>query len=214
MLAGAAVLVARSRRRRRRRHVEWAPSDLGRAGAAGEHRDGGAGEALGHGLPVRDTDLPGAIGRLAVRRDQRGPRDLHRSCPMTATGSTAATCSTGWTTGRCCCCAARRRRTGRCRRATAGATSPSSTPTWCALGYATRAQLDPSSRFLRIRDGVRADEAAVQAGRGSDRVAGLGQAVFLPEPVRIATGDRRARWIRPTGCAGPVTPRPRRSRCS
>jgi hypothetical protein len=36
------------------------------------------------------------------------------------------------------------------------------------LGYATRAQLDPSSDSFR--DGVRAQEAAAEAGRGSDRV--------------------------------------------
>jgi hypothetical protein len=36
-------------------------------------------EALGHGLPVRDPDLSGSIGRLAVRGDQPGSRDLEQA---------------------------------------------------------------------------------------------------------------------------------------
>ena len=35
-------------------------------------------DALGDGLPGRDPDLSGAIGRLAVLRDQPGPRDIHQ----------------------------------------------------------------------------------------------------------------------------------------
>ena len=51
----------------------------GRAAAAGEHREGGEEDALGHGLPGGDPDLSGAIGRLAVLRDQPGPRDIHQA---------------------------------------------------------------------------------------------------------------------------------------
>ena len=40
---------------------------------------GAAGRALLDGLAERDPDLPGASGRLAVRRDQPGPRDLHQA---------------------------------------------------------------------------------------------------------------------------------------
>ena len=39
---------------------------------------GGARGALGDGLPGRDPDLPGAVGRLALPRDQPGPRRLHQ----------------------------------------------------------------------------------------------------------------------------------------
>jgi hypothetical protein len=49
--------------------IRLAGSDS-RAGAAGEHREGGKGQALGHGLPGWDPDLSGAIGRLAVLRGQ------------------------------------------------------------------------------------------------------------------------------------------------
>ena len=48
-------------------------------GAGGGHRQGGEGRALGDGLPGRDPDLPGAIGRLALPRDQPGPRGLHHA---------------------------------------------------------------------------------------------------------------------------------------
>ena len=62
----------------------------------------------------------------------------------------------------------------------------------------------PVLRRLQLRDGVRAREAAVQAGRGSDRVAGARPGGV---PARVGAdrrGDRRARWIRPAGCTGPV----------
>ena len=72
----------RSRHRRRGRHVR-SPSN--RPSAAQQPpvntATGGDGDALGDGLRGGDPDLPGAIGRLAVLRDQPGPRDIHRSCP-------------------------------------------------------------------------------------------------------------------------------------
>ena len=49
----------RHRHRRRGRHVQCEASDPGRTGAAGEHREGGNGEALGHGLRGWDPDLLG-----------------------------------------------------------------------------------------------------------------------------------------------------------
>ena len=123
---------------------------------------------------------------------------------MTATRSTAATCSIGWTT------------------------SPvlllcGSTPAYRSLseGDSGRdvAELnanlvrprvrDPSAarpvvRLLRLRDGVRAREAAVQAGRGSDRVAGARSGGVPARAGADRRRDRRARWIRPAGCPGPV----------
>ena len=69
----------RDRHRRRGRHVRREASGPGRTAAAGEHREGGKEDALGHGLPGRDPDLSGAIGRLAVLGDQPGPRDIHRA---------------------------------------------------------------------------------------------------------------------------------------
>ena len=119
-LAAAAVLVAAAATGGVVVDVRCRARDRGRAGAAGEHREGGAGRALGHGLPGRDPDLPGAIGRLAVLRDQPGPRRSTPSCPRAATRSAAAACSTGWTTSRCCCCAARSRPTATCTWATTG----------------------------------------------------------------------------------------------
>ena len=124
--------------------------DRGRAGAAGEHRDGGAGEALGHGLPGRDPDLSGATGRLAVRRDQPGPRDVHRAARRSATRSTAATCSIGWTTSPvlllCGTVPAYRDAAHGRLRAT---TSASSTAT-CTARLRRRAQLDRSHDTLHL----------------------------------------------------------------
>ena len=68
----------RDRHRRRGRHVRWEASDPGRTGAPANtvKVEGGA---LRHGLPGWDPDLSGAIGRLAVLRDQPGPRDIHQA---------------------------------------------------------------------------------------------------------------------------------------
>ncbi len=78
---GAGRRGRRGRDRRRGRADRRRPRDRRRPGGAGEHRPGGTGSALGRGLPERDPDLSGATGRLAVRRDQPRPRDVHRSCP-------------------------------------------------------------------------------------------------------------------------------------
>jgi multidrug efflux pump subunit AcrA (membrane-fusion protein) len=55
------------------------------------------------------------------------------------------------------------------------------------LGYATRAQLDPSSGHFG--SGTASALEKLQSRLGEDRTGSLklGQAVFLPEPVRIAT---------------------------
>ena len=132
------------------------------------------------------------VGRLAVRRDQPGRRDIHEAARRRRRRSAAATCSIGWTAARCCCCAARRRRTGRCQRAIAAPTSSSSTPNLMRLGYADALPARPGLRILRLRDGLRPREAAVQAGPGSDRVAEARPSGVPARPVRIATGDRRA----------------------
>jgi hypothetical protein len=54
------------------------------------------------------------------------------------------------------------------------------------LGYATRAQLDPSSAFFSAATASALEK--LQSKRGGDPTASLalGRAVFLPEPVRIA----------------------------
>ena len=182
MLAGAAVLVAVAVTGGGGRAVRWRAGDRGRAGGVGEHRDGGEGQALGRGLPGRDPDLPGAAGRLAVLRDQPGPRDVHRAARGRATRSTAATCSIGWTTGRCCCCAARSRPTARCTWATRAGTSVSSTATCTCAAPATAftAKTEKALEALQRRKGVHVTGALA-----------LGDAVFLPEAVRIAkvTGE-------------------------
>ena len=96
VLAAAAVLVAVSRHRRRG-SSRPAPKQAGRgrAAAAGEHRAGGEEDALGDGLPGRDPDLSGAIGRLAVLRDQPGPRDIHQAARGRPGDLLRVTCSTG-----------------------------------------------------------------------------------------------------------------------
>ena len=167
----------RRRHRRGGRAVRRRAGDRGRAGGVGEHRAGAGGQAVGRGLPGRDPDLPGAAGRLAVLGDQPRPRHLHRAARRWETGSAAAACCTGWTTGRCCCCAARSRPTARCTWATPVRTSVSSTATCTCAAPAT-----PSPR--RRRQALK----ALQRRKGV-HVTGalaLGDAVFLPEAVRIA----------------------------
>ena len=188
MLAGAAVVVAVAGAGAVVVMASAERGDPGRARAAGDHRDGGAGSALGHGLPVRDPDLPRAIGRLAVLGDQPGPRDVHRAARCRRHGRLRRRALPG---GRQAGAAAVRLDAGvpvavggrqRARR------RASSTPTWCDLGYATRAQLDPSSDRFGVRDGVRAREAAVRgwARLGPGRWSSV-DAVFLPR----AGADRR-----------------------
>ena len=156
----------RNRHRRRGRHVQCEARDPGRTGAAGEHREGGKGDALGHGLPGWDPDLSGAIGRLAVRRDQPGPRDVHLAARSRRQGRAAATCSTGWTTTRCCCCAARRpayrtvsagRRGRRRRRAER---QPA-----CASGTRQRRSYRPVRDTFTAATAHRAQEAPGDTGR-------------------------------------------------
>ena len=189
-LAAAAVLVAATATGGVVAMSGARAGDPGRAGAAGEHREGGAGEALGHGLPGRDPDLPGAIGRLAVRRDQPGPRDLHRAARRTATRSAAATCSIGWTTSRCCCCAARSRPTATCTGATRARTSVSSTGT--CTSSATTPVPARSRRTVHREDGEGARGAPARQGRSTrpERSPSATRS-SCPRPVRIAkvTGE-------------------------
>ena len=132
-------------------------------------------------------------GRLAVRRDQPGPRRSTPSCPRAGTRSAAATCSTGSTTGRCCCCAARSR--------------PTATCTWAMQGKDVR-QLNrnlhargagdaPSPRGRSRRSGRSSATRALSAtGALATRRRGL--------PARGGAdrrGDRRAR-----GSARPGAP--------
>jgi hypothetical protein len=62
----------------RRGDVGCGAPDRSRPGAGGRHRQGGEGRALGDGLRGWDPDLSGAVGWLAVSRDQPGPRCLHQ----------------------------------------------------------------------------------------------------------------------------------------
>ena len=153
---------------------------------------GGAGEALGHGLPDRDPDLPGATGRLAVRRDQPGPRDLHRAARGRRQGRLRRRALSG---GRPAGAAAVRHGPGlprRCRRATRAATSASSTRT-CASSATRPGAGSTRFRRLRLRDGDGAQGAPARQGLCEVRPERWTSATrsFLPEPVRIAkvTGE-------------------------
>ena len=150
--------------------------------------------ALGHGLPGRDPDLPGAAGRLAVRRDQPGPRRSTPSCPRRATRSAAAACSTGWTTSRCCCCAARSRPTASCTSATPAGTSASSTANLHVRGA--------GDAFTARDDARRSRRSSARKGLHVTGALALDDAVFLPEPVRIAKVTGQLGGARPAGRAG------------
>ena len=157
------------------------------AEAAGEHRDGGEGRALGHGLPGRDPDLPSASGRLAVLRGQPGPRHLHRRCPRSATRSAAAACSTAWTTGRCCCCAARSRPTATCTWATRGQRRPPAQPATCTCSaYAPTSTSSPTTTAFTATTRRRSKRSSTTGALDATGALALGDAVFLPDAVRIA----------------------------
>ena len=72
------------------------------------------------------------------------------------------------------------------------------------LGYATRAQLDPSSRDFGSETASALEK--LQSRLGEDRTGSLdlGQAVFLPEPVRIAAVTGELGGSARAGCTGPV----------
>jgi hypothetical protein len=55
------------------------------------------------------------------------------------------------------------------------------------LGYATRAQLDPSSDFFSTATAAALQKLQARLGEDQTGPLALGQVVFLPEPVRIAT---------------------------
>ena len=155
------------RHRRRGRHVQCRASDPGRTGAAGEHREGGTGEALGHGLPARDPDLSGAIGRLAVRRDQPGPRDLHQAARGRRQGRLRRRALSG---GRRPGAAAVRHGPGLPRPGDRrqGQRRPSAQPEPAQLGYDADA-IDPST--FHLADGGSAREAPARQGLRRDRSA-------------------------------------------
>ena len=161
-------------------------------------------EALGPGLPGRDPDLPGTIGRLAVRRDQPRRRDLHRAARGRGQGRLRRRALPRGRPARCCCCAAPSRPTATCTPATRAGTSGSSTGT-CTLGP-TPATSSPR----RTERGARG--APAPQGRSPRPAAlALGDAVFLPEAVRIAkvTGTLGGP-ARP----GAPSPRPPPTRCT
>ena len=54
------------------------------------------------------------------------------------------------------------------------------------LGYATRAQLDPSSAYFGSETAFALEKLQSKLGAGQTGTLDLGQAVFLPEPARIA----------------------------
>ncbi len=95
---------------------------------------------------------------------------------MTATRSTAATCSTGWTTTRCCCCAAPSRRTATWTEAIAGKDVRQLNRNLHELGSGNEftSKTEEALEKLNHHKGLDIDDA-----------------VFLPEPVRISkvTGE-------------------------
>ena len=137
------------------------------------------------GLPGRDPDLSGANGRLAVLRDQPGPRDLHP--------------------------AARARPGGRTRsRALSGERSPGgvalgSTPAYRTLqkGERTRCRraqrgsgrarvrhpssAQPHVRRVRVGDHHGGEKLQAALGATQTGTLTLGQAVFEPTAVRVTS---------------------------
>ena len=109
-------------------------------------------------------------------------RGIYTKLPETATRSAAATCSTGWTTTRCCCCAARSRPTATCAWATTGKDVRQLNRN---LHVGRRRRASPR----QTREGAR--ELQRDKGLAATGALALGDAVFLPEPVRIAkvTGE-------------------------
>ena len=171
VLAAAAVLVAASRHRRRGRHVRREASGPGRTAAAGEHRAGGEEDALGHGLPGWDPDLSGAIGRLAVLRDQPGPRDIHQAArgrPGDLSGSRALP---GERSARWCCCMARHPPIGPCRPGRPAPTWPSSTRIWSRSATPPAAQLSPTSASFGSATVTAVEKLQAAAGGDPDRHA-------------------------------------------
>ena len=82
------------------------------------------------------------------------------------------------------------------------------------LGYATRAQLDPSSDSFS--SGTASALEKLQSRLGEDQTGSL-RSRPGGLPARIGAdrqGDRRARWIRPTWLHVSCPPHPTRSRCS
>ncbi len=186
VLAGAAVLVAVGRHRRRGRTVRCEASDLGRNRAAGEHREGGKEDTLGHGLGGRGPDLSGAIGRFSVLGDQPGQRDIHRAARLGQVisqgqvlyrvndspvvllyGSTPAyrTLSAGAT----------------------GADVAELNADLVALGYATSAQLSPTSASFGSATTTALEKLQAALGVTQNGTLTLGQAVFEPTAVRVTT---------------------------
>ena len=136
-------------------------------------------------------------------------RGTYTELPEAATRSAAAVCSIGWTTRRWCCCAARSRPTATCAWATRAGTSISSTAT-CTSGL--RRPVDaggtPSPRRRRRPSG----RSSTDKGLRVTGALGIGDAVFLPEAVRIATVTGELGGSARPG-ARSSTPPPTRSTC-
>ena len=183
--AGRAAVAGRRGRHRRRGRAVRRDATAAAPQAPANTATVRAGELSGDGLPGRDPDLPGAIGRLAVLRDQPGPRDLHQAARATATRSAAATCSTGWTTTRCCCCAARSRPTATCAAATRGKDVRQLNRNLRTLGYDGDRRLHREDRGRRSR-GSSTTRASTRPERSSSATRSS-----CPRPVRIAkvTGE-------------------------
>ena len=84
-------------------------------------------------------------------------------------------------------CAARRRRTGRCRRGATGPDVAELNANLVDLGYATHAQLDRSSDSFSAATASALGKLQGKLGEDQTGSLDLGQVVFLPESVRIAT---------------------------
>jgi hypothetical protein len=163
-----------SRHRRRGRHVRSPATGPGRAAFAGEHRAGGDEAALGDGLPAWDPDLSGAIGRLAVLRDQPGPREIHAAAhgppPSAGGGSSGKT----------------RSRRGLMRARTTASSWPAA---WICPRLGGIGGRDPASGGAAADHG-RADPCAAHAAR---RCTGESPGVCGPQARRGDEGERSTR---------------------
>ena len=184
------------RHRRRGRDVQCRRSDPGRAGAAGEHREGGEGELSAmvslHGTltyRARSDGSPYSAINQARGIYTRLPDDGDKvDC-----GDVLYRVDDDPVLLLCGTVPAYRDLAHRRRRAT---TSVSSTATCTSSATTRRRRRSPGRRSEALEE--------LQHDKGLDETGALDidDAVFLPEVGADRQGDRRARWIRPAGCTG------------
>ena len=164
--------------------------------AAGEHRAGGKRE-LSAMVSVDGTlTYRARTGRLAVLRDQPGQRDIHRAArarpgDLSGPGALPGERQPGGAAVRLDTCLSDpvgrgdRPRRGRAQR------------DLVALGYATPAQLSPTSASFGSATTTAVEKLQAALGMTQNGTLTLGQAVFEPTAVRVTSRVSPARGQRP-----------------